>query len=278
MPAKYFPVFLLFIFKSVFLFSQTDDTLKSEIKINKAYIKSYLTDSRDILASPFQMNKKQLMKASVFAAAAGSLILFADKPIHDFALNNYSPTINNIAKYGLEPWGDGPYSMSAMAAFYLYGTFGKNDRAKKIAMLGVKTFIITGIINYIPKEFIHRERPYVKGDPHIFLGPLHGYGTDEKHSLPSGHSMSAFAMATIISSEFNEYKIVPIVSYSIATLTALSRVYQNRHWFSDICVGSVLGYSMAKIIYNHNNWGVKISPVIGKNSSGVYIQIPLNKI
>lgn len=141
-----------------------------------------------------------------------------------------------------------------------------------MALLGVKTFIITGIINYIPKNIFHRERPFLDNNPFVWHGPFKNF---KDHSFPSGHTMSAFAMATIVSSEYKEYKIVPVICYSIATLTGFSRINDNKHWASDVLMGGVLGWAMAKCIYNKNNWGISIIPNINSNSTMLLLKIPV---
>ena len=48
----------------------------------------------------------------------------------------------------------------------------------------------------------------------------------------------------------SEYKgpVIPVIAYSAAALTALSRVHDKRHWASDIFFGSVIGYFIARQI------------------------------
>jgi membrane-associated phospholipid phosphatase len=60
-------------------------------------------------------------------------------------------------------------------------------------------------------------------------------------------------VATALALEYRETKWVPVVAYTIATLTALSRVYQNRHWTSDIVLGSALGHFVTKAVWKNNN-------------------------
>ena len=254
--------------------SQDNINNKAEVKVNKAYLKSYLLDTRDIISSPFKINKTQGLKMSGFALATGTLIWLGDKTINNFAKNNRTTFGDNFFRFGAEHWGDGIYSMPLMAGFYLAGKIAHNDRAVKTAMLGVKTFIITSLLVSVPKEFFHRQRPYAADNQWAFNGPFAGYGKAESRAFPSGHSMSAFAMATIVANEYNEYKIVPIVAYGLASLTAVSRVYFEKHWSSDILVGSAFGYAMAKLIHHKNNWN--ISPFYSKSTSGMTIRIPLN--
>lgn len=255
------------------IFSQDTIKDKGEIKVNKAYIKSYFLDARDIIVAPINLRTKQCLKISAFAGATAALMSWGDKPIKEFANNHRSNFGDGFFLFGAEHWGDGMYSMPLMASFYIVGKIRHDDRAVKTAMVGVKTFVITALMVSIPKELFHRQRPHNTDDPLLFHGPFSGLFKDQNRSFPSGHSMSAFAMATVIASEYKEYKIVPVVAYSLASLTALSRVYFEKHWSSDILVGSAFGYVMARIIHQKNNWN--ISPFYSNTVSGLSVKIPI---
>jgi membrane-associated phospholipid phosphatase len=45
---------------------------------------------------------------------------------------------------------------------------------------------------------------------------------------------------------YQDHKWVPVVSYSIATLVGLSRIYDNAHWASDVMAGAAVGFLSAK--------------------------------
>ena len=62
----------------------------------------------------------------------------------------------------------------------------------------------------------------------------------ESTSLPSGHATTAFAMSTVLSRQLrNTYATIGL--YSVATLTSISRVYQDFHWISDTFLGAAIG-------------------------------------
>lgn len=63
------------------------------------------------------------------------------------------------------------------------------------------------------------------------------------NSFPSGHSATAFMAATMLHKEYGLTRSpwYSIGAYSIATVTAVSRQLNNRHWLSDIMVGAGIG-------------------------------------
>jgi membrane-associated phospholipid phosphatase len=69
-------------------------------------------------------------------------------------------------------------------------------------------------------------------------------------SFPSNHAAIAFASATFL---FEEYKATSIwygiAGYSVATLTGVLRMMNNRHWMSDVLVGAGFGILWTKALY-----------------------------
>jgi membrane-associated phospholipid phosphatase len=66
-------------------------------------------------------------------------------------------------------------------------------------------------------------------------------------AFPSGHTTMAFAMATSLADDVHP-TWAKIGLYGAATGVAVSRVYQEQHWFSDVVGGAVLGFASAKLV------------------------------
>jgi len=246
------------------------DSLNNKASINKQYLKSYYLDSRDFFTSPFKWDKNEWILATGITATT-VLLITQDKKLYDYVQDKRSNTSDTISKYFIEPWGSGVYSMPTMCLFYLHGSFFKNERSKKVALLGVKSYLLSGVFVQIPKYLFNRHRPY-HGDipnPNIWDGPFTG---DYFKSFVSGHTTSIFAVATIVASEYDDNLIVPILSYSIAGMSALSRVNDNKHWVSDVFAGAFFGYAIGKLIYNQNNWKINVSPYKSHDSAGITLQ------
>jgi membrane-associated phospholipid phosphatase len=65
-------------------------------------------------------------------------------------------------------------------------------------------------------------------------------------SLPSGHTIAAFSIATIVARRYGNHRWVPYVSYGMAALVSFSRITLSAHFVSDVFVGAALGYSVSR--------------------------------
>jgi membrane-associated phospholipid phosphatase len=70
------------------------------------------------------------------------------------------------------------------------------------------------------------------------------------NSFPSGHTATAFMTATMLHKEYEG--ISPwfsIGGYTLATLTGVSRVLNNRHWLTDVLAGAAIGIGSVHLGY-----------------------------
>lgn len=233
------------------------DSAITKARIDKYYVRSYLEDYRDILIYPFKPSVKKYVGAGVYAGTMYLLISQYDEKIQIFSQRQRSPFTNNLSKYVFEPMGSGVYPLIAIASFYAQGVLWDNQRSKKVAMNCVKSFIIANSFAQVGKYASTRQRPLV--DPpdgnRWFLG-------NRNDSFFSGHTTTAFSVATVIAEEYKETVWIPIASYTLATCAGLSRLHDNKHWASDILTGALVGYVTGKLIVHKNNWGIIIVPGI----------------
>ncbi len=70
------------------------------------------------------------------------------------------------------------------------------------------------------------------------------------NSFPSGHTATAFVAAQFLHEEYKDKSLwVSVSGYTVATLIGASRVYNNRHWVSDVVTGAGIGILSTKIVY-----------------------------
>jgi len=246
--------FLLFFF-ALFLLStqlklsaQTPAFESYAYKVDKTYLKSYWTVAKKIPTGPARWKTAEWVAMGVILAG-GTIVYIYDNQIREFIQRSPSLAKDNTATYFFEPWGSGLYPAALLGGFYIYGLTAEDLRARQIALGGVQAFIMSGLTAEIIKQLTHRYRPYQSdpANPRLWDGPFTGF---EYTSFPSGHTTTAFAIASLVSSVYKDKIWVGILSYGIASGVAWSRVYQNQHWPSDVFIGAALGFAIGKTIYH----------------------------
>jgi membrane-associated phospholipid phosphatase len=64
--------------------------------------------------------------------------------------------------------------------------------------------------------------------------------------FPSGHTIAAFSIATVVSRRYGNHRWVPYAAYGLAALVGFSRLSLSAHFLSDVFVGGALGYSISR--------------------------------
>lgn len=104
------------------------------------------------------------------------------------------------------------------------------------------TLIIATIVGEgIVKHIVRRVRPCNKKSnvSILKLKPI-------SYSFPSGHTLSSFAAAEMLSMYFTQYKLIFI---AMALLIALSRLYLYVHYPTDVIAGIIIGVLCSKILF-----------------------------
>ena len=122
-------------------------------------------------------------------------------------------------------------------------------RAVALLLAGIAVADVE-ILTIIMKGASSRLRPrdvFVSGDyDHTWFKSkgsnwLRGHG-----SFPSGHTIAAFSVATVISRRYPKHRWLPYVAYGLAGVVGFSRVSLSSHFASDVFVGAALGYSISR--------------------------------
>ncbi len=134
-----------------------------------------------------------------------------------FTIDDFSQYSPALAVYGLN----------------LFGIEGKNNFKDRSIILGT-SYLLMGTWVHIMKNSTHIQRP----------------DKSDFNSFPSGHTATAFASAEFL---WQEYKDVSfwygISGYVVATGTGFFRIYNDKHWLTDVAMGAGIGIMTTKIAY-----------------------------
>lgn len=149
---------------------------------------------------------------------------------------------------------------------YTYGRIAKNERAADLGLHGTEALVVGQLMGTVLKGAFGRARPYKDIDNPNDFKFGRGYSkSGDFQSFPSGHTISAFAAAAAVTSETSRWWpntrwIIGPVLYSGAALAGASRMYNNRHWFSDVMFGAAIGtFAGLKVVrWHHTHPGNKL--------------------
>jgi len=182
-----------------------------------------------------------------------------------------------------------PGSMIIGVTMYGAGRLARVDRMADLGLHGTEALLIAQGTVGILKGLAGRARPEVSiEDERSFrLGRGFRDPTDHYRSFPSGHSAMGFAAAAAVTSETsnwwpNSTWFIAPVMYGGATLIAASRMYNNKHWASDVVMGAAIGtFAGTKVVrYHHSHPGNRIDrwllhPTVEKTPDGVAVGMSL---
>lgn len=233
-------LFLLIFFSLASLDAQTKDTgifktIWSDVKIS-------VNDGICTYTSPVRFNSTDWIKAgaTIFTTAA---FMSLDKDIRKEFLKNHNDTKDKIADAG-NVYGNLITPVVVGGGIYSYGLFFKDDYSRETGRMLIEAVIFSGIITDVTKVIAGRSRPYTERGPYFYNMFTFNEGS---LSFPSGHTTVAFAMSSVLANRIkNIYASIGL--YTFSSVTALSRIYSDKHWASDVVLASAIGYFVGDYI------------------------------
>ena len=221
----------------------------------------------DAIKNPYRFHPKQLIIPTVligvgFVGLESDWLKYTNNETKD-ELQEHPHS-----KFGLDdfcqyaPW-------AATYGLRLYGVRGLHDYVDLTIISGT-AFLLTGLSVYSVKTLTKVERP----------------DGSTRNSFPSGHTATAFAGAEILRHEYwNNSPWIGIGAYAMAAGTGFLRMYNNRHWLTDVIAGAGFGILSARAAYwlypvitktffkKRDNANVFLSLYISKESKGLAFQM-----
>ena len=176
-----------------------------------------------------------------------------------------------------------------LAGLAAYG-IGKLSRKPTLADIGfhvTEAVAVSTVLNTAFRGALGRERPYVSdGEDAFAFDAWEGFSDFDYRAFPSIHASANFSAAAALTSEVRRRWPgatwwVGVGSYSLAALPTLSRLYQGRHWASDLLmggfVGTVTGLKLVRYHHSHPDNAIDriflhVTPVGGEGVLGLVVR------
>lgn len=119
--------------------------------------------------------------------------------------------------------------------FFSAGRIARGGRFRATTYDLSQAIIVNAIYTFALKYSIRRERP----------------DGGDRLSFPSGHTSNGVAGATVIYRHYGFKLGVP--AFGVATFIGVSRMAANKHHFSDVAGGAVLGFGIGRAVVRRNS-------------------------
>ena len=206
-----------------------------------------LSDQKNIWLFPVRLaTGHNIIPTAAVIAATVTLVAFVDPhEAHYFRNTNTFYRFNQIFS------GNNSALTTAIVPLSMYGIgfFTHDTKLKRTALLAGEAIANAEILVTVMKDIDMRLRPQA-----IALNGNYNdsWFDDRSHilrsggSFPSGHTIAAFSLATVIAREYGNHKWVPYVAYGLAATVGFSRLTLSAHFTSDVFMGGVLGYAISR--------------------------------
>lgn len=118
-----------------------------------------------------------------------------------------------------------------------------------VALLGISVSITSNVT----KKIFAEPRPYRYFEEHHLLDKItfvQGvHILKGRNSLPSGHTMTAFALFAFLAFVIPQKKWMGLLLLLLAVLVGVSRIYLVAHFLDDVYLGALTGVMLAVIFY-----------------------------
>lgn len=217
--------------------TEMPDPLRQPVDYVKWYPAHYRNGFKGIGDVRFHRN---LLIAGAIAIPVAFLL---DDAVHDYVIKQglFSSEISRVGDLYGRRWGYiGAAGLVTLTGFMNGQSF--KQTFSDVELLGEAVITEATIVELL-KITSHRQRP-----------------NDANYkSFPSGHTSGSFTLAACLSEIYG--KKVGIPAYAMATFVASSRINDNKHYFSDVVTGAVIGTIVGKSFSreHHRMWNIQAS-------------------
>lgn len=212
----------------------------------KRLVPNLLSDQKRIWTFPLSVAEGQHL-APASAVMGTTIGLMAVDPVESgyFRGTTVFHTFNNVFTGNAASIG----MIVAPVSLYAVGLARKDSKMERTALLAGEAVANAELVTTVLKDATRRVRPAaIPGNGNFSDTWFESSGSMLRGdgSFPSGHTIAAFSIATVIARRYGNHRWVPYVAYGAAALIGFSRLSLSAHFLSDVFMGGALGYSISR--------------------------------
>ncbi len=205
-------------------------------------------DQKAIWSSPFHTTSEDAKFWAIFGGVTVAFIATDRHVVNQLPNSSSQVSISNWAsRFGAA------YTLIPLSAgFYFLGSAGKNERFRETGLIGFEALIDATLVVETMKLVMDRARPLESGGKGHFEDSPNGRLYS---GFPSGHAISAWAMASVVAHQYPHPRIIPILAYGLASTVVIARVGARKHFPGDVVAGSAMGWFLGDFVYGKRHNG-----------------------
>ena len=227
-------------------------------------------------ASTPLFGRRELVIGGAAAATALALLPFDRRIAEQFrdagpqrsgVLHDGARVFNTLGDPGTIVFGVGTWGLGRLTHSAPLTSIGL-ETTEAIATSGVATALLKGLAG--------RQRPYLNPTDADAFALGQGFGGGGRTSFPSRHTTAAFAVASVVTAEAARWRpaaawIAGPVLYGGAGMVGLARMYDDKHWASDVVLGGAIGTlsGLTVVRWNHAHPANRVTRWLGARAPAV---------
>jgi membrane-associated phospholipid phosphatase len=215
----------------------------------KLLLPNLIDDQERIWSFPARLGHNWIPTVTVLGTTAGLVALDPTEGGY-FRRTSSFQGFNNIFTGNATAIG----TIVAPVSFYAIGLVRKDSKMQRTALLAGEAVADAEILTTVLKDATKRVRPAgfpAQGNLYDSWFESSGSFLRGHGSFPSGHTIAAFSVATVVARRYGNHRWVPFAAYGMAALVGFSRVSLSSHFVSDVFLGGALGYSISRFTVLH---------------------------
>ena len=213
----------------------------------KLVIPNFLNDQKHIWLFPFGAAERHPVPTLGVIGVTAALIALDQVDTPYFRRTGSFGTYNDIFKVTTTE----RVFLGLPVVWYFGGLALHDNYAEQTAFFAAEALadvdLLAGVMRSVDGRLHPRDIPANGDFVHTWLKAKGTYVN--RGGFPSGHTAGAFAVATVFARRYGKrHRWIPIVAYSLASLTALSRITDSAHFPSDVFVGAALSYTIGRYV------------------------------